>query len=394
MRGTTSDAPRQGDTVGATDGAAVVDGRGRTRRRRPVQTAVVLVGLAVLAGLPLLSIQVPLLFNGPLNSPGVLNLIAMMLVFGAVALTYDLMFGFTGLLSFGHALYFALGVYGTAIAVNLLELRLGGAVVLVAVLGIVVPLILGAICLRVGGIAFAMVTLAFAQAGAIFVARDPFGITGGELGLALAYQRLPEAFVGVVNTDKLYWLALALAVLVYVTSRFAVRSRPGRVWQAIRENERRVELVGLRPYGYKLAVFVLASFLACMCGVVYVLLVRSATPGVVEATFTLTLLVMVVLGGTGTLWGAVLGGMLYTYLDHRLVELSGSPAVDGLPAVLSVPLSEPLFILGSLFVALVLFLPGGLASLAGAGQGRRGGLARFGLDRDRRSSNPEDGDDR
>lgn len=390
MTTTTSD-PRPPSGSPTSEARVTTSSDHATVSRGPSSRALLgLLLLVALAAVPLVSIEVPFLFGGALDSPGVLNLLATMLVFGAVALTYDLMFGFTGLLSFGHALYFALGVYGTAIAVNHLELGLAGAVAVVAVAGIVVPLVLGAICLRVGDIAFAMVTLAFAQAGAIFVARDPLGVTGGELGLALAYQRLPDAFVGVVNTDKLYWLALALAAVVYLVARFAVRSRPGRVWQAIRENERRVELVGLRPYGYKLAVFVLASFLASMCGVVYVLLVRSATPGVVEATFTLTLLVMVVLGGTGTLWGAVLGGMLYTYLDHRLVELSGSAAVDELPAVLSVPLSEPLFILGGLFVVLVLFLPGGLASLAGSGT-RPGWLARLGSGREDAASRDEDG---
>lgn len=336
-----------------------------SRRRANVPRLLAgLVLVVVLAVVPFVGVEIPLLFGGPLNSPGVLNLLALMLLFGAVALTYDLLFGFTGLLSFGHALYFALGTYGTAIAINHLDLGLAGAAAVVMVVGVVVPLVLGAICLRVSDIAFAMVTLAFAQAGAIFVSRDPLDITGGELGLALDFERLPDAFVGVVNTDNLYWLALGLAVLVYVVIGWAVRSRPGQVWQAIRENERRVELMGLSPYRYKLGSFVLASFLASLCGLVYVLLVRGAHPGTVEATFTLTLLVMVVLGGTGTLWGAVLGGMVYTYLDHRLVELSSSSVVEDLPSFLATPLSEPLFILGTLFVILVLFFPGGLAGLA------------------------------
>jgi branched-chain amino acid transport system permease protein len=117
--------------------------------------------------------------------------------------------------------------------------------------------------------------------------------------------------------------------------------------------------------------FVTASFLATLAGIVYVLLLGGASPGVTSATFTLTLLVMVVLGGTGTLWGAVLGGALYTYLNQRLVSLSGSDTVDGLPGVLSGPLSEPLFILGTLFTVLVLFFPGGLAGLRDAAVGER-----------------------
>ncbi|MDN5851952.1 MAG: branched-chain amino acid ABC transporter permease [Actinomycetia bacterium] len=376
-------------TSDRTDDPQTTTGRPTAGTWRPRTRALGSVALvAVLAVLPLLPVEIPYVFGGPFDSPGVLNLLALMLVFGAVALTYDLLFGFTGLLSFGHSLYFALGTYGTAVAINHLDLGLGAAVAVVAGLGIVVPLVLGAICLRVSGIALAMVTLAFAQAGAIFVARDPLEITGGELGLALEFERLPPAFVGVVDTANLYWLALGLAVAVYLVARVAVRSRPGRVWLAIRENERRVEVLGLRPYGYKLGVFVLASFLASLCGVVYVLLVRGAHPDTIEATFTLTLLVMVVLGGTGTLWGAVLGGMLYTYLDHRLVELSSSDVVAQLPGVLAAPLSEPQFILGALFVVLVLFFPGGIAALA---SGRNGGPARDLLRRMLRGKRAVDG---
>ena len=337
----------------------------------PVRRVLPWLAVALVALLPYAPVTIPGIFRGPLNSPGTLNLLALMLVFGALALTYDILFGFTGLLSFGHALYFALGVYATTIAVSHFGLSLAAGILVTLGLGIVLPLLLGAICLRVGDIAFAMVTLAFAEAGAIFVLRDPLRITGGEEGQALDFRALPEFLVGVVNTRYVFWLALAFAVLVYVVSRWLVRSRAGRVWQAVRENEQRVEVLGLRPYAFKLLSFVTASFLATLGGIVYVLLLGGANPAVTSATFTLTLLVMVVLGGTGTLWGAVLGGALYTYLNQRLISLSGSEFVDGLPGALRGPLSEPLFILGSLFVALVLFFPGGIAGLRDAAVGRR-----------------------
>ncbi len=342
-----------------------------TERPLARRLALPVVLLAILALAPTIPVTIPVVFSGPLNSPGVLNLLALMLVFGALALTYDLLFGFTGLLSFGHALYFALGVYATTIAVTRYGMTLLPAIAATIVVGLLVATVLGAICLRVGGIAFAMVTLAFAQAGAIFVLRDPLRITGGEEGTALAYQQLPGIFVGVFNTKYVYWLALAFAALVYLISHWVVRSRAGRVWQAIRENEQRVEVLGMRPYAFKLLSFVIASFLALLGGIVYALLLGGATPGVTSATFTLTLLVMVVLGGTGSLWGAVVGGALYTYLNQRLVPLASSAFIDDLPAVLSEPLSEPLFILGTLFVLLVLFFPGGIAGLRNAAVGRR-----------------------
>jgi branched-chain amino acid transport system permease protein len=142
-----------------------------------------------------------------------------------------------------------------------------------------------------------------------------------------------------------------------------VRSSPGQVWQAIRENERRVEVLGLQTRAYKLLAFVLGSFLATAGGVVYMLAVNGASPGVTTPEFTLMLLVMVVLGGTGTLWGPVIGGVLYWYADQRLIAVGGSHGVQSLPGILRTPLSQPLFVLGTIFVLVVFFLPGGLVGL-------------------------------
>ena len=331
-------------------------------RARPSSCPSVL--LAVFAVVPLLSLDIPVLFGGPLDSPGTLGLLALCLTFAGVALTYDLLFGFTGLLSFGHALYFAIGVYLMTIALTKWEWGFTQALLVVAAAGILVPLVLGAISLRVGGIAFAMVTLAFAQAGQVLVQKNPDGLTGGEEGLGLNYDAIPSALVGVVNTKHLYWLALGYAAVVFLIVRWAVNSSPGHVWQAIRENERRVEVIGLHPFRFKLLSFVLASFLATAGGVIWLLVLGTgASPQVTTASFTLTLLVMVVLGGAGTRYGALLGGFLYTLADQRLGTLAGSSRVDDLPTVLSTPLSEPLFLLGTLFILLVFFVPGGLASL-------------------------------
>jgi branched-chain amino acid transport system permease protein len=347
--------------------------------RRALSLGVPAVLLGVLAFVPTLPLDIPVVFAGPLDSPGTLGLLALCLLFAGVALTYDLLFGFTGLLSFGHALYFAIGVYVMAIALTKWEWSLWQAAAITAAVGIVVPLLLGGVSLRVGGIAFAMVTLAFAQAGQVLVQKNPDGLTGGEEGLGLNSDALPDFFVGVLNAKYLYWLALGYAALVFLVVRFAVASSPGHVWQAIRENERRVEVIGLRPFGFKLIAFVLASFLATLGGIVWLVVVGTgASPQVTTANFTLTLLVMVVIGGTGTRYGALLGGFLYTLLDLRLGSFAGSSQVQDLPTVIRTPLSEPLFILGTLFILLVFFVPGGLASL-----GRRVRLLRrtAGLDR-------------
>jgi branched-chain amino acid transport system permease protein len=331
-------------------------------RVRPFLVPVVL--LAGFAVVPLLALDIPILFGGPLDSPGTLGLLALCLTFAGVALTYDLLFGFTGLLSFGHALYFAIGVYLMTIALTKWEWGFVQGLLVVAAAGILVPLVLGAVSLRVGGIAFAMVTLAFAQAGQVLVQKNPDGLTGGEEGLGLNFESIPDFFVGVLNTKYLYWLALGYAAFVFLVVRWAVNSSPGHVLQAIRENEQRVEVIGLQPFRFKLLAFVLASFLATVGGVVWLLVLGTgASPQVTTASFTLTLLVMVVIGGAGTRYGALLGGFLYTLADQRLGTLSGSATVERLPSVLETPLSEPLFVLGVLFILLVFFVPGGLASI-------------------------------
>ena len=326
-----------------------------------------LVGFAVVLGLavvPFLELPLPGLLSSPLNRPGSLQLLALCLTFAGVALSYNLLFGFTGLLSFGHALYFSLGVYIPDILMTRAHWGLGPALAVTVLAGVVVPLALGAVSLRVGGIAFAMVTLAFAQAGSILVYRNPGHLTGGEEGLGLDVGRLPEWLVGIVNTPSLYWMALTYCAFTLLVCWWAVGSRPGRVWQAIRENERRVEVMGLRPYTFKVLVFTLSGFLATLGGVVYLILIGGATPVVTTGNFSLALLLMVVLGGAGTLWGPALGGGLYEYLDFRLVKLSSSGGVEALPAILRAPLSEPLFILGALFILLVFFFPGGIAGVA------------------------------
>jgi branched-chain amino acid transport system permease protein len=327
--------------------------------------------VALLAALPYVGVSIPVVFSGPLDSPGTLQLLALGLVFAGVALTYDLLFGFTGLMSFGHALFFAIGVYLPAIAMTKWGWDLPESLLLTAFVAVVLPLLIGSVSLRVTGIAFAMVTLAFAQAGAVLALKNYKGWTGGEEGIGLNVDPLPNFFIGVFNTKNLYWLALAYAVLVFLIVRAAVGSSPGHVWAAIRENPTRVQVIGMSPYPYKLLSFVLACSLATAGGVVWLLLIGGASIEVTGALFTLSMLVMVVLGGAGTKYGAMIGGFVYTLLDQRLGSLASSERIQDLPDVLRIPLSEPLFLLGSLFIAVVYFVPGGLVSLPARVRGLR-----------------------
>jgi branched-chain amino acid transport system permease protein len=350
-------------------------------RRRIVHAVLPLLVLALAAVLPWSTVDIPGIFDGPLNSPGTLQLLALCLVFGGLAAGYDLLFGRAGLLSFGHALYVAAGAYGVDILVTHAHWPLWTAVLAAALGGAALAALLGSVALRTTGIGFAMVTLAFAQVGSILVNRDPGGLTGGEEGLPMDGSRLPGALVGVTNTVNLYWLALAfLAVVSFVVHRID-RGPYGRVLAGLRDDERRVAVLGLSPYRFKLVTFTVSGCLAALGGVVYALVVGGASPQLTVSDLTLSLLVMTVLGGPGTRWGAVIGGIGYTYLDQRLTSLGGTSAVAHLPGVLRGPLSQPLFVLGAVFILAVYFAPGGLAGLGrrGAALGRalrrRGGTA-------------------
>ena len=224
-------------------------------------------------------------------------------------------------------------------------------------------LTMAGIALRVGGIAFAMVTLAFAQAASIIVMRNPGDLTGGEEGRSLNRELMPELFLGVANAPYRYWLALGFVAVAWGAVSWLSRTRAGHAMAAVRENEARAAVLGFSVYRAKLIAIVVASFLGGLGGVVHAVVLGGSNPHLTTAEFTLSLLVMVVLGGAGSKWGAVLGGFLYTYADARLVELSGSSLLQSMPGVVGEVVSQPLFVLGTFFVIVVYFAPTGLTGL-------------------------------
>ena len=324
--------------------------------------------VALLALVPLAGWHIPWILPSTvnvLNATGTLEVLALCFIFGGVALGYDVLFGYTGLLSLGPVTFFGAGVYVFDIALTHWGWSLAAALAATLVVVLVLSLVLGAIALRVGGIAFAMVTLAFAQAGYFLAQSNPLGLTGGDTGLVLSSSRLPGFLVGVANTPNLYWMALGYLVVALLLAWWASSSAAGLVWTAIRDNQLRVEVMGYRPFPFKLASFVLSSVVSSAGGVVYLLLVGTAAPTSVASTsVTVSILVMVVLGGAGSLWGPALGAMVYVYLQQYLLGFSGLPAFASLPGPLRIPLSQPDFLLGAIFILFVIFVPGGLAGLA------------------------------
>jgi branched-chain amino acid transport system permease protein len=341
-------------------------------RLRLVGTGLLLV---ILALVPLLHRSVGGLLPGPVDSPGSLQILALVLVAAAAAITLDLMFGYTGLVSFGHSLYVGFGCYATVILSNNPRFGFALGVPLAIALSVLVALAGNAAALRLTGIGFSMATLAMAQGFAIAIERGFLG-SGGEVGKTFGASVLPAPLRGVLNTRNVYWLALGLVVAVYLVCALLVRTHAGHVWQGIRENPLRTKVLGYNVYAYQLAAATISCTLAAICGVVFAIVMGGANPSIAGLQYSLSVVLMVVLGGRGVLWGAALGAVLYQFLDLRLPALTSSEFISGLPGFLRIPLAQPNFFLGIAFILIILFMPGGLASLfTGRGQ-RRAARAR------------------
>lgn len=303
----------------------------------------------------------PVMKIGPLKGAGMQQTFAVAFIWGALALSYDLLFGFTGLLSFGHALFFASGAYITTILINHNHFSLFFSAIIAICLTIVIALIVGFASLRTSGITFAMVTLAFGELGHVVIARNFGGLTNGENGLTLDANGIPQFFIGVINTKFLYWMALGVLIFIYATVWWITETSAGRIFAALRDNEMRVAVLGLKPSRFKLLSFTISAMLASICGAAMVLVAGSAAPHFATADVTIALLLMVIIGGATTRWGAVLGGMVYSIASTRLQDLTQNDALNKIPKVISGPLSEPTFLLGLIFILIVMFAPGGLS---------------------------------
>lgn len=314
-----------------------------------------------MALLLLLLALAPVVGSNPLSKPGLQQTLAVAFIWGGLALTYDLLFGFTGLLSFGHALYFATGVYVSCILINKEVVSWWLAALIAIVASGVLAALVGAASLRTTGITFAMVTLAFGEAGHVIVGRNFFNLTGGENGIALNAERIPQIWIGVFNTKYIYWLALAALILTYAVIWWVTESSAGKVFAALRDNEQRVQVLGLDTQRFKLLSFVVSGSLAGMLGFVMLIAAGSAAPRFAEASVTIALLLMVVIGGAVTRWGAVLGGIFYSFASTRMQDLTQQESFKSIPEWIGGPIAEPALLLGLIFIFIVMFAPGGLS---------------------------------
>lgn len=276
-------------------------------------------------------------------------------VLSILVMSYNLMFGFTGVVSFGHAMFFGLGGYITGIALEFSGLDSMTAFVIGVVLTIgitaLIGLVLGLATLRLKGVYFAIFTLAVAEMVWIYFGRLP--LTNGEDGLTL--KNLPVLIDPSQNRLILYYVALALFALTFWVIRRLVNSPTGAVFKAIRENEERAQAIGFNTLLFKLFAIVAASTMAGIAGILHAVLAKSARPEFLSVGFTVDSLLMTIIGGVGTFTGPVIGatGLHLADVVFRNAEIAiGS-------SVIKVGESWNL-LLGIIFIAVVLVFPLGV----------------------------------
>ena len=308
--------------------------------------------IAITIVLAILFLLVPV-YSAQTADTYALPLFGRVLVFSMAAVGLNFALGYGGMVSLGHAMYIGLGAYTMAILS-----RHGvesGVVHLLVVVGVaaLVALPVGFIALRTQGIAFIMITLAFAQMlFYVFVGLKQYG---GDEGMTIA--QLSGFGVLTANKTALYLSMMAALAFSLVVFRRVINSRFGLVLRATRFNERRVRAVGTEPLGYRLVGYVMSAELCALAGYFLANLTGFASPAYMAWTVSGELIVMVLLGGAGTLVGPVIGAAVFMLLEEGLKALT----------------EHWMIIMGPVIILIVLFLKDGLWGLLSDGPSSKGG---------------------
>ncbi len=287
------------------------------------------------------------------------TLMVRILIWGLFALSLDFIMGYTGLVSLGHTLFWGIGAYVTAIVLMDVTQSAFIAVALALVVGSAVAWVVGYLSIRVHGVYFAMITLAFAELYYNLV-RD-LEITGGTDGLFgfSAFYGIGDVgvdlgeigvFVGprvLSGRSLFYYIALVALLGAFLLSRRLLDAPFGSVLKAIRENEERVRFIGYDPIKYKRRAFVISGIFGTLAGCLFALNLGLVTPNAAHWLNSGEVLVMVILGGMGTLVGPVIGAFTYFGLEHLMEDVT----------------EHWRLFLGGIFVIFVIFLPSGLVSM-------------------------------
>ena len=282
------------------------------------------------------------------NRPGLSKfyqgLLIEIFILAIYAISYDLLLGITGLLSFGHAMFFGVGAYLTGILLKSFGwtyLPILGVIVLA---GIVMALIFSIVLPRVKGITFALVTLGIAQVFYIVIqSRELVDYAGAEIGLQGVDP--PDFLNPISHRMRFYYIAMILMFLVYFFYIRFVDSPTGRVCVAIRENEDRATMLGYNTFYFKLVALIIAGITATFAGSLHSIFAPIIRPGIASSHFTIAALLIILIGGIGTLNGAIIGAFVFRLLSFFLEKWFGGASQ---------------VIIGLVYILLVLFLPYGI----------------------------------
>jgi branched-chain amino acid transport system permease protein len=243
------------------------------------------------------------------------GMLARIMVLAAYAVGYNVLLGYTGLMSLGHAMFFAAGMYGTGLAMHHMGFGVAAAFLAGAAAGLVVAAVVGLLTLRTTGPAFLIVTMMLAQA--FYLATLYWNdVTGGDQGFILAglHVELAGRRVALAAPAVKYNVALAVLTGCLLVSLGITRSPVGRVLVAVRENEERTRLLGYNTYRYRFVAVLLSGFLAGVAGSTYTLLFSYVGATFAGVLYSIYPLLWTLLGGAGTVLGPLVGTLVMTYV--------------------------------------------------------------------------------
>jgi branched-chain amino acid transport system permease protein len=309
------------------------------------------------------------LFPFVYDSRSFLILLTQIFIFAVFAMSYDLLLGYTGIVSFGHAMFFGIGAYTVAIGMARLDDSIAMLLlsfVIAIILSGLVSYVVGVLSLRLKSHFYAMLTLAFS--GLFLVGAEKWrSVTMGNDGFTFA---IPEVLK---DREVFYFTALAFMIIMYLFMRRFTQSPLGRVLQAIRENEQRTESLGYRILHYKVIASIVSGVVASLAGGMYVLTLRFVNTSVFAIDKTMDALLMTIIGGVGTLFGGIMGAALLKLAHYGLADLAKVHWI----------FERWMIFFGIVFVLVILFFPQGIV----------GTLKQWWIDRQLKKS-MKDGSDR
>jgi branched-chain amino acid transport system permease protein len=271
------------------------------------------------------------------------------LIYGLATMALNLLLGFTGGLSFGHAAYFGLGAYGAGMTLKYIAPSTPLAIIVGTLVGGLAATLLGPLVMRRRGIYFAMITIAIGQLFYFLIVRWN-NVTGGEDGLS-GFQRQPLHFgnwvFDVRDETKFYYLVLVcFAVAVYIMRKL-LASPLGHTWVAIRENQRRARFLGVRTDLYVWAAFAISGTLTALAGTLNAMLFNFTSPQDLHWILSGNFVIMIVLGGMRNFWGPLIGVIIFVVAQDYLSSLT----------------DNWMTLIGLLFVLIVLLFPKGILGM-------------------------------